>query len=209
MDLGKPRDLQICLCMSLLCLYHRFVTNFSFHPKSQLKSNIIKRLIPMSINTIISPHFLNFQSRLCVILQQKRLRSVRPGQYKEHEKMLKEIWEAAKLGGLAKTEEIEGEAGEGGREGLKGGQLGRSTRSGPGAETRMVMGMGKFGLGLGEIDRGAEGWKMIGLGEEDQDGVLGEAAMFRDVGELGLECLVRNEVASSVLVQSMTDVLWV
>ncbi|WVO22443.1 uncharacterized protein IAS62_003773 [Cryptococcus decagattii] len=149
----------------------------------------VSRLIPMSINTIISPHFLNFQSRLCVILQQKRLRSVRPGQYKEHEKMLKEIWEAAKLGGLAKTEEIEGEAGEGGREGLKGGQLGRSTRSGPGAETRMVMGMGKFGLGLGEIDRGAEGWKMIGLGEEDQDGVLGEAAMFRDVGELGLECL--------------------
>lgn len=209
MDLGKPRDLQICLCMSPLCLYHRLVTNFSFHPKSQLKSNIIKRLIPRSTNTIISPHFLNFQSRLCVILQQKRLRSVRPGQYKEHEKMLKEIWEAGKLGGLAKTEEIEGEAGEGGREALRGGQLGRSTRSGPGAEARMVMGMGKFGLGLGEIDRGAEGWKMIGLGEEDQDGVLGEAAMFRDVGELGLECMVRNEVASSVLVQSMTDVLWV
>ncbi|KIR63916.1 hypothetical protein I314_02697 [Cryptococcus bacillisporus CA1873] len=93
------------------------------------------------------------------------------------------------VGGLAKTEEIEGEAGEGGREALRGGQLGRSTRSGPGAEARMVMGMGKFGLGLGEIDRGAEGWKMIGLGEEDQDGVLGEAAMFRDVGELGLECM--------------------
>lgn len=123
--------------------------------------------------------------------------------------MLKEIWEAGKLGELAKTEEIEGEAGEGGREALRGGQLGRSTRWGPGAEAGMVMGMGKFGLGLREIDRGAEGWKVIGLGEEGQDGVLGEAAMFRDVGELGLECLVRNEFASSVLVQSMTDVLWV
>lgn len=115
--------------------------------------------------------------------------------------MLKEIWEAGKLGELAKAEEIEGEAGEGDREALSGGQLGMSTRSELGAKAgmvRMVMGMGKFGLGLGEIDRGAEGWKMIGLGEEDQDGVLGEAAMFRDVGELGLECLVRNEVASSV-----------
>ncbi|KIR28517.1 hypothetical protein I309_02441 [Cryptococcus deuterogattii LA55] len=149
----------------------------------------VSRLIPTSTNSVISPHFLNFQSRLCVILQQKRLRSVRPGQYKEHEKMLKEIWDAGKLGELAKMEEIEGEAGEGGREALSGGQLGMSTRSGLGAEAGMVMGMGKFGLGLGEIDRGAEGWKMIGLGEEGQDGVLGEAAMFRDVGELGLECL--------------------
>lgn len=199
MDLGKPRDLQICLCVSLLCLYHCLVTNSSFHPKSQLKSNITKRLIPTSTNNIISPHFLDFQSRLCVILQQKRLRSVRPGQYKEHEKMLKEIWEAGKLGELAKTEEIEGGGGEGGREALSGGQLGMSTRSGLGAKAGMVMGLGKFGLGLGEIDRGAEGWKMIGLGEEDQDGVLEEAAMFRDVGELGLECLVRTEVASSVL----------
>lgn len=112
--------------------------------------------------------------------------------------MLKEIWEAGKLGELAKTEEIVGEAGEGDLEALSGGQLGMSTRSGLGAKAGMVMGMGKFGLGLDEIDRGAEGWKMIGLGEEDQDGVLGEAAMFRDVGELGLECLVRNEVASSV-----------
>nr|KIR86243.1 hypothetical protein I308_03187 [Cryptococcus tetragattii IND107] len=149
----------------------------------------VSRLIPTSTNNIISPHFLDFQSRLCVILQQKRLRSVRPGQYKEHEKMLKEIWEAGKLGELAKTEEIEGGGEEGGREALSGGQLGMSTRSGLGAKAGMVMGLGKFGLGLGEIDRGAEGWKMIGLGEEDQDGVLEEAAMFRDVGELGLECL--------------------
>lgn len=103
------------------------------------------------------------------------------------------------MGELAKTEEIEGGGEEGGREALSGGQLGMSTRSGLGAKAGMVMGLGKFGLGLGEIDRGAEGWKMIGLGEEDQDGVLGEAAMFRDVGELGLECLVRTEVASPVL----------
>lgn len=98
----------------------------------------VSRLIPTSTNNIISPHILNFQSCLCVILQYKRLRSVRPGQYKEHEKMLKEIWEAGKLG---------------------------------------------------EIDRGMKGWWMIGLGEEGQDRMLGEGAMFTDVGELGLECL--------------------
>lgn len=68
----------------------------------------VSRLIPTSTNNIISPHILNFQSCLCVILQYKRLRSVRPGQYKEHEKMLKEIWEAGKLGELAKAEEIGG-----------------------------------------------------------------------------------------------------
>ncbi|OXG40065.1 hypothetical protein C359_03987 [Cryptococcus neoformans Bt120] len=133
----------------------------------------VSRLIPTSTNNIISPHILNFQSCLCVILQYKRLRSVRPGQYKEHEKMLKEIWEAGKLGELAKAEEIGGEVGD------RGAGLG----AGPG------MGMGKFGLGLGEIDRGMKGWWMIGLGEEGQDRMLGEGAMFTDVGELGLECL--------------------
>ncbi|ALO68970.1 hypothetical protein CNF00450 [Cryptococcus deneoformans JEC21] len=145
----------------------------------------VSRLIPTSTNNIISPHILDFQSRLCVILQHKRLRSVRPGQYKEHEKMLKDIWEAGKLGELAKK--IGGEAGDGGWEAMSGGQLGMSTGAGLGAEPGT--GMGKFGLGLGEIDRGVKGWWMIGLGEEDQDGVLGEGAMFRDVGELGLECL--------------------
>lgn len=98
--------------------------------------------------------------------------------------MLKEIWEAGKLGELAKAEEIGGEVGD------RGAGLG----AGPG------MGMGKFGLGLGEIDRGMKGWWMIGLGEEGQGRMLGEGAMFTDVGELGLECLVRTEITFSARV---------
>lgn len=37
---------------------------------------------------------------------------------------------------------------------------------GVGLGVEFGMGMGKFGLGLGEIDRGVKGWWMIGLGEE-------------------------------------------
>lgn len=92
------------------------------------------------------------------------------------------------MGELAKAEEIGGEVGD------RGAGLGAERGAEPG------MGMGKFGLGLGEIDRGMKGWWMIGIGEEGQDRMLGEGAMFTDVGELGLECLVRTEITFSARV---------
>ncbi|WVQ73600.1 hypothetical protein IAR50_003179 [Cryptococcus sp. DSM 104548] len=127
----------------------------------------VARLIPSSSNPILSPHLLNFQSRLAVILQHKRLRSVRPQERPQQEKMLREIWEAGRLGEI-----VQGE----------------------GDEEVEQLREGGVGLGLGEegerveLDRGRrmEGWVAMG---GEVFGELGEGGMFRDVGELGLECL--------------------
>ncbi|ODO09557.1 hypothetical protein I350_03160 [Cryptococcus amylolentus CBS 6273] len=138
----------------------------------------VARLTPSSQNPILAPHLLNFQSRLAVILQHKRLRSVRPGERANQEKMLGEIWEAGRLG------ELEGGGGEEMEELKEGGG---------------VRGVGGVGLGMGmegeKVEMGGmrgkggrrmEGWVAMG---GEVFGELGEGGMFRDVGELGLECL--------------------
>ncbi|ODN81097.1 hypothetical protein L202_03192 [Cryptococcus amylolentus CBS 6039] len=138
----------------------------------------VARLTPSSQNPILAPHLLNFQSRLAVILQHKRLRSVRPGERANQEKMLGEIWEAGRLG------ELEGGGGEEIEELKEGGGVG---------------GVGGVGLGMGmegeKVEMGGmrgkggrrmEGWVAMG---GEVFGELGEGGMFRDVGELGLECL--------------------
>lgn len=45
--------------------------------------------------------------------------------------------------------------------------------------------------GLGRGARHLRGWQTLGLAEEGHEGdAEGEGGLFRDVGELGLECLV-------------------
>ncbi|WVQ81129.1 hypothetical protein IAT38_003251 [Cryptococcus sp. DSM 104549] len=125
----------------------------------------ISRLIPISSGDIVEPHILNFQARLATILQHRRLRPVRPTHHRHQDKLLQEIWEAGRLDRPAESEGPEGE-----KEVLKG-----------------------YGLGMGEVEAGGqrsmEGWRRIGLGEGEEIGLVQETDLFRDVGELGLECL--------------------
>jgi hypothetical protein len=51
--------------------------------------------------------------------------------------------------------------------------------------------------GLGRGARHLRGWQTLGLAEEGHDGdAEGEGGLFRDVGELGLECLVSTVTGS-------------
>ncbi|ODO06045.1 hypothetical protein L198_01274 [Cryptococcus wingfieldii CBS 7118] len=135
----------------------------------------VARLIPSSQNPILAPHLLNFQSRLAVILQHKRLRSVRPGERGHQEKMLGEIWEAGRLG------ELVGAGGGGGGEEVE--EVEELKEGGVGG---VGLGMGIQGEKVGKGGRRMEGWAAMG---GEVFGELGEGGMFRDVGELGLECL--------------------
>ncbi|KAK6906154.1 hypothetical protein I203_100138 [Kwoniella mangroviensis CBS 8507] len=114
----------------------------------------ISRLMPTSQNNVVEPQILNFQARYGVILQNTRLRPVRPGTNPHQEKMLRESWE---YGRLAQEQDL-------------------ATSNGH-RKTGMA--------------RTAAGWQKIGLclDGEDEAGFMMEMEMFRDVGELGLECL--------------------
>nr|ODO03704.1 hypothetical protein L204_00040 [Cryptococcus depauperatus CBS 7855] len=122
----------------------------------------ISRLLSSNTSNVISPHILNFQTRLCLIIQHKRFRSVRPTHHAHQNKMLHEIWEAGRLENLVRGGE---------KEIIN--EIPGTTRD----------------LGLGEVERSLEGWRMIGLGNEGEGGMISEGEMFRNVGELGLECL--------------------
>ncbi|WWC63902.1 uncharacterized protein I303_106507 [Kwoniella dejecticola CBS 10117] len=113
----------------------------------------VSRLMPTSSNNVVEPQILNFQARYGVILQNTRLRPIRPGSNPAQEKMLRELWEYGKLG--------------------------QQEQPSPGQ-------MRKTGMA-----RTAAGWKRVGLCQdgEEEAGFLMELEMFRDVGELGLECL--------------------
>ncbi|WRT69192.1 uncharacterized protein IL334_006176 [Kwoniella shivajii] len=121
----------------------------------------ISRLMPTCANNIVETQILNFQARYGVILQHRRLRPVRPGSNTQQEKLLREVWDLGRLGT----------------------DIDENTTSNSGHAHSHTSRNGAA--------RNAIGWKRIGLcedGEEDA-GFLMEMEMFRDVGELGLECL--------------------
>nr|XP_031861447.1 uncharacterized protein CI109_003051 [Kwoniella shandongensis]KAA5528519.1 hypothetical protein CI109_003051 [Kwoniella shandongensis] len=122
----------------------------------------VSRLIPTCSNNIVEPQILNFQTRYAAILQNRRLRPVRPSHSPYQEKLLREIWDA---GRLSATDDGTGTGSAGDSSG--------------------------FGHGHGVV-RNWAGWKRMGLcldGDDSEPPFLMEVELFRDVGELGLECL--------------------
>ncbi|WWC91077.1 uncharacterized protein L201_006018 [Kwoniella dendrophila CBS 6074] len=119
----------------------------------------VSRLMPTCANNIVEPQILNFQARYGLVLQYSRLKPVRPGSNVLQERMLRELWEYGKLGGHEEGDDVSS---------IGHGQIGRTAMA-----------------------RTALGWKKMGLCQDGEEnaGFLMELEMFRDVGELGLECL--------------------
>ena len=117
--------------------------------------------MPTCANNIVEPQILNFQARYAAMLQNRRLTPVRPAQRPNQERMLGDIWALGRLG----------ESSAPGMERLS-------------ADTNVT------------VKRSWAGWRRIGLWVNDESGFgeetdpLLEVELFRDVGELGLECLV-------------------
>lgn len=125
--------------------------------------------MPSCQNNTVSPQILNFQARYASVLNQRRTKHVRPAQDSAQERMLNEIWHV--------------------------GRLGEDHRQ-PGLET-IVSGNDAANNSPNTIaGRDLLGWWKLGLIDEIDEGHIEEPAylqevnMFRDVGELGLECLV-------------------
>lgn len=126
--------------------------------------------MPTCLNTIVKPQILTFQARYAAILNHRRTKIVRPAQDPLQERMMAEIWHVGRLGdGLAINrdsfvETIDGQDGD--------------------------MTPKRFSDIAG---RSTAGWRKIGLVGDDEDEAsahMAELELFRDVGELGLECLV-------------------
>jgi hypothetical protein len=128
----------------------------------------MQRLMPTCLNNTVQPQILNFQARYASILNQRRTKHVRPAQNPNQEKMLNEIWHV--------------------------GRLGEQSRPPPGLET--IMNAHGHADTTGFAGRDNMGWRSLGLvddvddSEGDEPAYLLEVDLFRDVGELGLECLV-------------------
>lgn len=128
--------------------------------------------MPSCLNNTVQPQILNFQARYTSILNHRRTKLVRPTQEPLQEKMLNEIWHV--------------------------GRLGESSDNQPGMETVLPNSNGEnTSHSAGLVGRSWVGWWKLGLigDQADDAGVeepayLLEAELFRDVGELGLECLV-------------------
>jgi len=93
------------------------------------------------------------------------------------------------------------------------GRLGETSRSQPGLET-IVNGNSPADFPLNTIaGRDWLGWRRLGLiddvdeGEVDEPAYLLEVDLFRDVGELGLECLVCRPVTRDIADPSSTGLL--
>ncbi|WVR08927.1 hypothetical protein IAU60_005986 [Kwoniella sp. DSM 27419] len=114
----------------------------------------VSRLMPTCSNNAVEPQILNFQARYSVILQQRRLKPVKPQLNPLQEKMMRDLWHTGRLG----TSDGEVTVGTGSAAGIM---------------------------------RTLSGWKRLGLGAESESegGPVNESELFRDVGELGLECL--------------------
>jgi engulfment/cell motility protein 1 len=132
--------------------------------------------MPSCQNNTVSPQILTFQARYASILNQRRTKHVRPAQDAVQEKMLNEIWHV--------------------------GRLGEETRQ-PGLET-IINGVHHADYSTNTIaGRDWLGWRRLGLiddideGDVDEPAYLLEVDLFRDVGELGLECLVSSTVLGS------------
>jgi engulfment/cell motility protein 1 len=122
--------------------------------------------MPTCVNNMVEPQILNFQARYVGILHYRLRKPVRPDLYPEQERMLTDVWHVGRLGSTANPGSSDGD-------------------------------MENFGSRSGE--RNLEGWRRLGLGAERDAGeyngqAFGEAELFEDVGELGLECLVSGSV---------------
>lgn len=119
--------------------------------------------MPSCVNNVCEPQILTFQARYATILQSRRLRPVRPQIHKVQEQMLAEIWDAGSLGAEP------------------GNLTPRSPMRGTSHEQPT------------QHNRHQAGWHRLGLTADNDDGgdkpFLMEVELFRDVGELGLECL--------------------
>lgn len=128
--------------------------------------------MPSCLNNTVQPQILNFQARYASILNHRRTKHVRPTQEPLQEKMLNEIWHV--------------------------GRLGESSYNQQGVETILPNGHDKNAFhSTGLAGRSWVGWWKLGLvgdqadeTEAEERAYLLEAELFRDVGELGLECLV-------------------
>jgi engulfment/cell motility protein 1 len=128
--------------------------------------------MPSCLSNIVQPQILNFQARYASTLNHRRTKLVRPTQEPLQEKMLNEIWHV--------------------------GRLGESSNNQPGMETVLPNGNGEnTSHSAGLVGRSWVGWWKLGLIGDQADDAGGEeraylleAELFRDVGELGLECLV-------------------
>jgi engulfment/cell motility protein 1 len=129
--------------------------------------------MPSCQNNTVSPQILTFQARYAAILNQRRTKHVRPAQDAGQEKMLTEIWHVGRLGEETRQPGLE-----------------TITNGGTHAEQSTSMIAGRDWLG----------WRRLGLiddideGDVDEPAYLLEVDLFRDVGELGLECLVSYPV---------------
>jgi engulfment/cell motility protein 1 len=123
--------------------------------------------MPTCVNNIVEPQILHFQGRYAAILNHRRAKAVRPAHFPLQEKMLSEIWHHARLGQLNDYDQLPPDQ--------------REARA-------------------GDSERSWDGWRRLGLEVDDQEAgengdfpFLVEAELFRDVGELGLECLVSTD----------------
>jgi engulfment/cell motility protein 1 len=139
---------------------------------------IAQRLMPSCQNNTVSPQILNFQARYASILNNRRTKHVRPAQDAGQEKMLNEIWHVGRLGEEARQ---------------------------PGLET-MTNGNDHADHSTNTIaGRDWLGWRRLGLiddideGDVDEPAYLLEVDLFRDVGELGLECLVCDPTTGGIM----------
>jgi engulfment/cell motility protein 1 len=134
-----------------------------------------QRLMPSCQNNTVSPQILNFQARYAAVLNQRRTKHVRPAQDAAQEKMLNEIWHVGRLGEESRQSGVETIV-----NGNAGAQVTTNTIAG-----RDWLGWRKLGL-IHDIEEG----------DVDEPAYLVEVDLFRDVGELGLECLVCQRVVT-------------
>lgn len=131
--------------------------------------------MPTCLNTIVKPQILTFQARYAAILNHRRTKIVRPAQDPGQDRMMAEIWHVGRLGedlALDRDSFVE-------------------TVNGPDGDVTPK----RFSDIAG---RSTAGWRKIGLvGDNDGDeesSHMAEFELFRDVGELGLECLVSHHL---------------
>lgn len=114
-----------------------------------------------SSNNIVEPRILEFQTRYANVLKYHSLRPVKPQTNPVHERQLAEIWAAGRL-----------DAEEGSNLGVSSPRPSMADYQPSGPRTW-------------------EGWRRMGLAMDfvDDSDTLVETELFRNVGELGLECL--------------------
>ena len=146
----------------------------------------VQRLMPTCAGNVVESQILNFQARYAAILDHRRSKPIRPIIYPEQERMLDDIWQAGYLG----EDDV---LSTGHSHGPQGSRTPKSPKS-PQHSSR------------GHAERRLEGWRRIGLGLAEESGlpITSESDLFRDVGALGLECLVRTYSPCKLLLTGST-----